>query len=449
MSSEERLARLLEECLAGFEAGLSPEECLAAFPADREALAPLLRRALQLRVAFTAAPAEAFKLRTRERLLFAAGRDVSAAFAQDPSEAFTARARRRLLQAAGASAQEALRAVPPPRLPFWVNARRRLLEAAAMGARPAVRPMALALRAGLSVAVVVLTIAALGLAYVTLQSSTPASADELDILLQETDALKAKVIAGEKVDVTVVLELTERASNLASKVSPEMSDKLQQLKEEQTELVQAVEKQVGEEELPVLAEAKQNLAETETKITALVTQASATPLAVATEPPTVAAASPPVSTATPRPEPTSIVLGAGQIYFSAEPGDDTAGLTWRRAQTLTATFLLPGSWKASMAIDEDGVFRYDIVVLLVEAPDGRVSLIINVETGSITALVDGSQQIRVRGSGARGEVAEEQGLLEALGAQGAIVYHVAESMEVALPPTPTPTPKPSATPSAP
>ncbi len=129
--SRQQLEHLLQECLEGYDAGLSPEECLSAYPHVRSELEPMLRQALSLRFAFAAAPSEEFKSRGRETLLFHAGRDVSKALSKEPDREFVMDARQRFLSAAGAQAQEALRDVPPPRLPFWMNARRRLLDAAA------------------------------------------------------------------------------------------------------------------------------------------------------------------------------------------------------------------------------------------------------------------------------------------------------------------------------
>jgi hypothetical protein len=46
----------LQECLDGFDGGLTPEECLSAYPRARAELEPLFRQALSLRVAFAASP---------------------------------------------------------------------------------------------------------------------------------------------------------------------------------------------------------------------------------------------------------------------------------------------------------------------------------------------------------------------------------------------------------
>src|SRR5262249_33164447 len=93
-------------------------------------LEPMLRQALALRCAFAASPDPAYRERTKEKLLFVAGREAIQAYDATPSEDFVGNARERLLESAGRRSQEALRAIPPPRLPFWANARRRLLAAA-------------------------------------------------------------------------------------------------------------------------------------------------------------------------------------------------------------------------------------------------------------------------------------------------------------------------------
>ena len=69
--SKKRIEELLQECLDGYDAGLTPEECLSAFPGERAELEPLLRQALSLRVAFANSPSEDFRLDARQKLMFA------------------------------------------------------------------------------------------------------------------------------------------------------------------------------------------------------------------------------------------------------------------------------------------------------------------------------------------------------------------------------------------
>src|SRR5262249_24586897 len=151
--SHDLLPDMLQECLAAYDAGVSPKDCLSAYPTHRAELEPLFRQALSLRFSYAASPSEEFRARAKDTLMFAAGpygaqgfagtpdrefaKDARAKFMHaagaqaqealrslpDPDPRYVARTRRRLIYSAGAEAQEALRAVPPPRLPFWWNAR--------------------------------------------------------------------------------------------------------------------------------------------------------------------------------------------------------------------------------------------------------------------------------------------------------------------------------------
>src|SRR3954471_7688755 len=104
--SSKRIEDLLQQCLEGYEGGMSAEECLSAFPEQRAELEPLLRQALTLRVNFASAPSERFMARAKEGLMFAAGRDVVAAMSVEPNLDFKMDARQRLIMAGGAPVQE-------------------------------------------------------------------------------------------------------------------------------------------------------------------------------------------------------------------------------------------------------------------------------------------------------------------------------------------------------
>ena len=64
--SKARIEQMLQECLDGYEAGLTPEECLSAYPAHRVELEPMLRQALSLRVAYATSPSDEFRHQTRD-----------------------------------------------------------------------------------------------------------------------------------------------------------------------------------------------------------------------------------------------------------------------------------------------------------------------------------------------------------------------------------------------
>ncbi|HLF78142.1 MAG TPA: hypothetical protein VJB57_11710 [Dehalococcoidia bacterium] len=324
--SKDIMSELLQECLSAYEAGLSPEECLAAYPSRRAELEPLLRQAVSLRVSYAAAPEEAFRARAKQALMFAAGREVSEALAAQPSERFVAEARhhlmflagrdaaqafsaepdsgfvenarRRVLNVAGASAQEALRAVPPPRLPFWWNTRRKLLETASMPRHQAApRPFfgAAALRVGLSMAVLILAFAIGGFAYLAGQNATPSAASEIAQLERELTTLEARADAGQPVSDTEVSAILQRTSELAAKLNDKPAtsgvDKLPALIERQANVVEKV---YSDSSPPAnVVQAQQQLDDQRTKLLAA---GQATPVAApGTSAPAIATSTPPAT----------------------------------------------------------------------------------------------------------------------------------------------------------
>jgi hypothetical protein len=368
--SKDMMSELLQECIAAYESGLSPEECLSAYPSHRNELEPLLRQALSLRVAYAAAPQEEFMLSAKDALMFAAGREVSQAFAAQPSERFVAEARHhlmflagreaaqafsaqpderfvdnarhRLISAAGASAQEALRAVPPPRMPFWWNTRRKLLEAASMPRpQPAPRPFAggMALRAGLSMAVVVLALAIGGFAYMMGQNPTRSDASELASLQQELNTIEARKDAGQPVSEVQVNSLLQRTTDLAEKLrdkptAPSAAKLSEFIDRQQSVLENKVYSDTPPP--PSVVQAQQQLDDQKTKLLA---SGQVTPAAAAST------STPPAATSTPGITPTALstpVLPppvSNQVRVSVLP--DGRGVEIR---TATLRFIAPKDW---------------------------------------------------------------------------------------------------------
>ena len=163
--SKARIDQMLQDCLDGYEAGLTPEECLSAYPKPAPgagaASAPgaLVARRLCHQPKRRVPPSSP---RTADVL----GRPGCQPGAGTPSPApdFLLQERTRFLNVAGGIAQEALRDVPPPRLAFWVNARRRLLDTAAATTPAPARRFGGMLRYSLSAAVVALAIGAITVA---------------------------------------------------------------------------------------------------------------------------------------------------------------------------------------------------------------------------------------------------------------------------------------------
>ncbi len=479
--SRELLADLLQECLAAYDAGVAPEDCLSAYPTRRQELEPLFRQALSLRISFAASPEPEFRERAKEALMFAAGREVAHAFSARPDREFVkdarakfmhaagaqaqealravpnpdpryvARSRRRFIYAAGADAQEALRAVPPPRLPFWWNTRRNLLEAAAAKNLPQPRPMpvrrpfgSLAFQAGLSVAVVVLAITAGAATYLTNQPATPSASAQVDDIERQLQNIEARGQAGEVVSPVEVVSLAQKTTELAEKVKEQPSSpaaaKLSSLIEQQQNII------ANAPQSPEVVKAQQNL----TTAAASVQPSPAAALAAATStavPPTATAAAPTATaTSTPIPAP----LQPGQVRIGLLANDTFAGMTWQEIRTANARFIAPSSWQvANVASDANGVARLvGNSVGLAGSDPVPVIVVADVEgatAGQIIAVVNG-QTMLLRTSDGRFISTED---LVAKAAPVALqLRHLLESFDItpaisnntALPPIPPPPP---------
>ncbi len=435
------IAELLQECLSGFDAGLSPEQCLSAFPEQRAELEPLLRHALSLRVAFAAAPKPEYRERAKEKLLFAAGKDISAALAQEPDPEFVDKARQRLVSAGGQAVHESLRAVPPPRLPFWVNARRRLLEAAQEPAYRTTRrqPMAFALRSGLTAAVVVLALSVAGVAYITNSETKPASfSAQFELIDQALSELEAQAEAGIVIEPAVLNELSQRTSSLVAQIDDAqldpVVDKLPEIIQRQREIVLAAAEDVLS---PALQEAELQLNQAEEKVEEIrlaaagVDDLDSSP--TGTEP-TAALSSGVNPTFTPTPTPVPITgLEADQVKVSLLPSDTTYGLSWQTVETANLRVVVPSTWTVTVPdIDSGGLGTLEVSTIRIDGPD--IIIIIQVESGGIYAL-GGELVIVLRTEGADGELISADELVVA-GPLALELTHVVETIVfTGLPPT--------------
>jgi hypothetical protein len=363
------MSELLQECLSAYEAGLSPLECLSAYPNHRAELEPLLRQALSLRVSYAAAPEEAFMSRAKEALMFSAGREVSQAFATEPSPRFVAEARHhlmflagrdaaqalsaepdqsfvensrlRLLNVAGASAQEALRAVPPPRLPFWWNTRRKLLETASMprNQQPSRQPFfgAGALRVSLSMAVMVLVFTIAGFAYLVSQDANPSAASEIAQLERELNTLEARNAAGQPVSETQANAILQRTIDLTEKLRDKPAElsaaKLPALIERQQTVF---DKLYSDSPAPAsVVQAQQQLDDQKTKLLA---SAQSTPAAASTSAPASSTSTPPATpTAVNTPVLPPLVANQARVTVLT----DGRGV---EIKTATLRFIAPKDW---------------------------------------------------------------------------------------------------------
>jgi hypothetical protein len=430
--SKDNLAFLLQRCLEAYEAGLSPEECLSAFPARRRELEPLLRQALSLRLAFASAPSPELQQRARQSLLFAAGRDLTQAFAAEPEEAFRIRTRNKLVYAAGQQAQEALRDVPPPRLAFWINARRRLLEAAGFP-RPTVRPMALAFRSALSAAVVVLALTAAGLAYFISEGGSTSPGAELAALEREISEVEERAASGEPVAASEVEELGRRTNQLTEKISANLSaplqEKLPQLIERQKDVITSL--AAGSGNLPPdLEEAQQQLNQAESRLLAVLTD-TPTPTPSSTRTSSATPAASPTRTPTPRPSPTAVPLEKGEIEVKALPDDTTYNIAWLQVRSATISFVVPAQWVFVNPQLKLGMNGVNARSLRIDGASGgaAIILIVDLESGEINALVD-REQILLRGEGPDGATVTVEELIARAGEAAAELVHISQSVEV-------------------
>ena len=459
--SNKHIEELLQHCIAAFDSGLSPEECLSAFPDRRAELEPLFRQAISLRVAFAASPRAEFRQRTRERLLFAAGRDVSAAFAAQPDPEFVNDARQRFIRAAGAEAQEALRAVPPPRLPFWVNTRRRLLEVAAASnsrPQPVARPLGgiFALRAGLSMAVVVLAVAVGGLAY-TIGFNDPAPTNaQFAQLERELEDIEEDQKNG-LVDSARLQEFTAKVDKLVQQSEhpqavyeklPDLISKQQQVIKAAAsegllapEVAQAQDKQL--EQAAAVAELRLAAARADDP-TATPVPPTSTPAITSTATTSATAETTPVpATSTPAPvatqPPVGVALTEGQLR-KTDLGDKT------QYESANLTFAVPEEWALQGGITfEDDFVQLDISELQFRI-DAETLLRVDIETGQIQVF-QGTTQYTIRSGGVRGEFIDNDELIAKAGLLVGDLRAMRESVVLsgALVPTPTPTPSPTPT----
>jgi hypothetical protein len=382
--SKKRIEQMLQDCLDGYEAGLTPDECLSAYNGDRVILEPLLRQALSLRVAYASAPREEFRREARSKLMFAAGQDVIQALASEPDPDFVASTRVRFLNLAGAAAQEALRDVPPPRLAFWVNARRRLLETAA-APRPS-RRFALAMRYGLSAAVVVIALAVATLA--PFSGNSPQSADaELAVLELQISNLETQ---GE-VSAAQLLGVTRRLNAIAGTLDDEVEIAVAQKLEGLTARSEVLSQAAPAEPALVQAQAELNQAQEKLRVFAASVAASPTQTTALIAPtdspasPTAEATEQPVATATPRPAP-------GSRVQTALVDDDTYGLDWLRVSTGKVSFLIPAKWRLlNVSGDENGTLTLNSNFVGIDT-GGETSVIIIVvpQTGAANASIRGT-----------------------------------------------------------
>ncbi len=470
--SGKHIDELLQQCLTAFDAGMEPEECLSAFPASRAELEPLFRQAVSLRVAFAASPSSEFRMRTRERVMFAAGRDVIGALSAEPDPEFVMDARMRFIRAAGLDTQESLRSVPPPRLPFWMNARRRLLETAAATAMTPPPPVqqrgyAFAMRAGLSAAVVVLAVAVAGLAYMTGVSNQPSGASaELAQLEHDLLEIEQQQLAGSPVSAAALQDLSTRTSKLLGQIEqddapPALVEKLPDLIDRQKTVVLAA--TIKGTIAPELAQAQtQQLAEAEKAVEDIKLAAAVAPTstaqAVATataEAATAASSATAETTSVPSATTTAVAtttpgpLEAGQVRVTSLTDDTFGNQAWKRVDTLNLSFSVPETWSlTAIELDDSGLGEFEGSQLLLQGPDG-VGVIVNINTGQITASV-GTSTLLVRGGGINGKlIAIEELAAWTTPALVGEIRHVLESVDLngALE-TPTPAPTSTATPPA-
>ena len=394
-----RIEQMLQDCLDGYEAGLTPDECLSAYPDRRGELEPMLRHALSLRIAYATSPSDEFRHQAREQLMFAAGRDVKLALTREPDPNFILQERTRFLNLAGAAAQEALRDVPPPRLTFWVNARRRLLEAASSTTPAPARRFGSALRYSLTAVIVGITIGIVAFASLGGGSTTDSPDAQLAALEQQIIQLEQRTQQGQPVAASELEDLIDKTNSITSTIDNldlERADKIGGLILRQQDIA----KQALSDE-PARAEAQQKLLEAQQKLGSVKDASPTTAAAI------VGATGEPVETATAAPEPTPKPLDADEVRVELASDDvlgqfgQDYGLVWQQVTTANFSFVMPDGWRLLVDPDEDGVLRLNGTFLALET-DGESPIIVLIDRqGQTLALVNGVQ-LQLRGPGPQG-----------------------------------------------
>ena len=421
--SKTRIEQMLQECLDGYEAGLTPEECLSAYPGRRVELEPLLRQALSLRVAYATSPSEEVRHEAREQLMFAAGRDVRLALAREADPNFILQERTRFLNVAGAAAQEALRDVSPPRLAFWVNARRRLLETAANAAPTPVRRFRGMLRYSLTAAIVAIVISAVAIASLGGGTSNDSPDAQLAALEQEISSIEQRTQQGQPIAAGELEDLAEKTSLITNTIDGqdlERAEKIGGLILRQQEVVA---QQISTDE-QLLLEAEQKLLEAQQQLLAAAI-ASPTVAAVVVDP--TEEATSPVEEDPPDPTPTP-ELAPNEVRVGSTV-DDTHGLVWQQVSTESINFVMPESWRLLLEPGADGTLIQTSLVLAFETDGEDPIFVLITQQGEAIARVN-QVALRLRGPGPDGATVAAETLAD-FGEVGLALHHFVLSISLA------------------
>lgn len=423
--SSKRIDDLLQQCLEGYDGGMTPDECLSAFPEQRGVLEPLLRQALTLRMSYASAPSERFMARAKESLMFAAGRDVVAAMSVEPNQDFKMDARQRLTMAGGAAVQESLRDVPPPRLPFWVNARVRMLEAAKNPPAPKPRPVLTGSPAlSMSLAGIVAAVAIAGAAFFTTQGGQPSAAAELAAIERQVSSIEQQQANGIFVSPDLLADITKRTNDLAARLKDDSSQtfvtlSLQPLIDRQWAVIQnanTIKPPVGEptDAREQITAAQNQLLAAEEKVQVIAAKTISPPQSAQSNNGTQPAQQPsssnqqsqpqgnqPSSTQSQAPrqptvpafQPSQAQIGpipAGQIRVRGLSNDTTANMNWVEVRTSDIKFLAPAIWSiVGIVQDANGIATLGASTSIGFAgPDGS-AVIFNLRTLNFDAVIKG------------------------------------------------------------
>lgn len=423
--SSKKIEDLLQQCLEGYDGGMTPDECLSAFPEQRAELEPLLRQALSLRVSFASAPSERFMARAKESLMFAAGRDVIAAMSAEPSEDFKMDTRQRLIMAGGAAVQESLRDVPPPRLPFWMNARVRMLEAAKNPPARQPRPVLTARPAlSMSLAGIVAAVAIAGAAFFTTQGGQQSAAAELAAIERQVSTIEQQQRQGIFVSPDLLADITRRTNELAARLKDESSQtfvtlSLQPLIDRQWEVIRAasfIKPPVGEpsEAREAIQAAQNQLLAAEEKVLAAKQTISPPASAQSNNNPQPAQqpssssqqtqqsgnarpSSPSQTQAQPTvpafPQQSNAPMGpvpAGQVRIRGLSNDRTANMNWIEVRTSDIKFLAPANWSiVGIVQDANGIATLGGATTIGFASADGSAIIFNLRTLNFDAVING------------------------------------------------------------
>jgi hypothetical protein len=128
------------------------------------------------------------------------------------------------------------------------------------------------------------------------------------------------------------------------------------------------------------------------------------------------------------------------------PSDSFGNLSWTEVRTRAISFVVPSDWTiVGIIANSAGIATLDGNNLRIQNAQQSASVMVtvNVVNGEAQAIVDGGTAIRLRASGPDSAIAPVSELAGV--SSGPALYHIADSIELVVEPTPVPTATPTPT----